>query len=234
MDRISAVRKVKACLRLGSSANVHEAAAAARQARLLMDKYGLSEAEISGIEFASAKTRARGADPNLSVIQLAQVIARGYRCSFLLLKTTGGPHGLGNSTEVEFCGSGADAEIAAYAFIVLRRQLDAERLAFTKRTRSATKRREKGEAFAQGWVLAVSQLFPAATLPEDIRARHERAQRERTPHITEGAARDPAKRLSEAKGLQDRLSGYLNGRKVRLSTAISGSSEPTAMLEGGL
>lgn len=62
MSREELLRKIRACLRLSTSANEHEAAAALRQARALMEKHGVSHAEALAGEVSEreAKTARRG------------------------------------------------------------------------------------------------------------------------------------------------------------------------------
>jgi len=81
MTRDQALRKVLACLRLAGSSNPHEAAAALRQARKLMDQHGLSaeDAAASEIREAESPTRCRGAKPPQSLVWLASMVADGYR-----------------------------------------------------------------------------------------------------------------------------------------------------------
>ncbi|WP_065627214.1 DUF2786 domain-containing protein [Xanthomonas euvesicatoria] len=224
MDRATAIRKVKACLRLGESANAHEAARAVSQARALMEKFGLSAEDVGDIAFASAGTRARGAQPLLSVMMLAGVIARGYRCTVLTERVYGGFRAQGSSTKVVFVGRVADAEIAAYAFTVLRRQMDAQRLAHISRVRLAKNRAERGEAFAQGWVHSVGALFPAAVLEDGEKRRHDLAIEHRvhssgTTLNDAPAPRNPVEKLND-RHTADLLKGVLKGRGVRLNQGV--------------
>ena len=56
MDRKKALEKIKKCLRLATSANPHEAAAAMRQAQALMKEHGVGQADVdmSGVEVSTA------------------------------------------------------------------------------------------------------------------------------------------------------------------------------------
>ncbi|WP_198098618.1 DUF2786 domain-containing protein [Xanthomonas citri] len=234
MDRETAIRKVKACLRLGESANAHEAARAVSQARALMEKFGLSAEDVGDITFVSAGTRARGAKPLLSVILLAGVIARGYRCTVVTERFCGGFRAQGSTTKVVFVGRVADAEIAAYAFTVLRRQMDAERLAHVSRVRIAKNQAERGEMFAQGWVYAVGTLFPAAVLEEGEKRQHDlaiehRVQRNDTTLSDDPKPRNPVGKLGN-KHTADLLKGVIKGRGVRLNQGL-GSNAYEAQLQ---
>lgn len=234
MDRAAAIRKVKACMRLGASSNAHEAARAAAQARALMEKFGLSESEVGDLAFAEAGTRAKGARPLLSVLQLAAAIALGYRCSVVTERSCGGYKGRGGTTKIVFVGGPANAEICAYAFTVLRRQMDAERLEHISRVRSARNRVERGEAFAQGWVRAVAALFPATALDAAQRSLHSAAieRRSAASHAEQDDSppdRNPVAAPRRQHAL-DMLKGVIKGREARLNEGI-GSDAHRAPLE---
>lgn len=161
MNRETAMRKLQACLRLAASSNPNEAAAALRQARKLMNAYGLTEddAATSEIHFQEAPTKQRGADVRQSVIQLAHVVGAGFRCKVLIVQRW-------FETKISFFGAGPDAEVAAYAFTVLRRQMDRDRIRHTRRIRKRLNKDRRGESFAQGWVRGVMDRFPEAEMPE--------------------------------------------------------------------
>lgn len=55
MDRSKLISKIEKCLRLGKSSEPHEAAAALRQARKLMELHGVSEKELGTIGFGHEK-----------------------------------------------------------------------------------------------------------------------------------------------------------------------------------
>ena len=57
MNRDQALRKVMACLRMAGSSNPTEAATALRQARALMEKYGLNEADAAAAICGAAFSR---------------------------------------------------------------------------------------------------------------------------------------------------------------------------------
>ena len=47
MNKEDVIKKIKKCLRLSASSNEHEAETALRQARALMEKYGIDDAEMA-------------------------------------------------------------------------------------------------------------------------------------------------------------------------------------------
>ncbi|AMV04609.1 hypothetical protein TP47_10680 [Xanthomonas citri pv. aurantifolii] len=215
-----------ACLRLAGSSNPNEAAAALRQARALMVKYGLSEADAAAADIrdASAATGFRGGMVPSSLLMLANVVADGYRCEVVIsiVRTLAG-----GRTAIRFFGAGADAEIAAYAFAVLRRQLQAGKAKHLTRVRKRANKERRGEEFAFGWISAIARLFPKEALPDGrgqaISAAI--AQRVGTTEKTTGKEIGKQGRATD----NDRWAGYEAGRRAQLN---QGLSEGQRKLEG--
>lgn len=243
MDREGILRKIRACLRLAGSANPHEAAAALRQARALMDKHGLSAADAAGLTSASAPTRGRGAMVPDSIICLAQIIAEGNRCRALFRLVSNGHSG---TTCVEFHGVRTDAQVSAYAFTVLRRLLEASKSEYLiaeergrRRKWPAARRKHQGELFSLGWVAAVGELFPKA----DISVDHERslqlalkqagAEVATTKQDRKTKERTPSQRFEDFRA---QAAGFNQGSGVRLHRGVgqeasSASAPAIARLE---
>lgn len=226
MDRQTALRKVLRCLRLAASSNPNEAAAALRQARALMDEHGLTEADAyaSEIHRADAPTRCRGAMPPRSLMFLIDVVAKGFRCEVVINRSSKAvvKHGwptVESTTTVEFFGAGADAEVAAYAFSVLRRQLEADKGRHTTRVRKRANKERRGEEFAIGWISAVRHLFPAAEIADDRKATIARAIAGKHTNIVQRQGRELGKhgRASHA----DRAAGYIKGSAARVNPGIA-------------
>ncbi|TAA42919.1 DUF2786 domain-containing protein [Pseudoxanthomonas winnipegensis] len=227
MTREQAIRKVLACLRLASSSNPTEAATALRQARALMDKYGLTEDDALAAEIhdLDAKTGFRGGDLPKSLLWLANMVASGYRCSVVVVRER---HWQGGKTALRFFGAGADAQIAVYAFTVLRRQLDTDRRRHIARVRKAANRQVRGEEFAQGWVHAVARLFPADALPEGRAKALDAAISTRLGPVEAAEGRKLAKSGQRDPG--DKSAGYWAGKRAELN---QGLSEGQKKLESG-
>lgn len=223
MDRNTALRKIQACLRLAASSNPNEAAAALRQARKLMDEFGLTEADAAAAEIrgCDAPTRSQGAMPTRSVTQLINLVARGFRCEALVTQTY-------RRTVVTFYGAGADPEVASYAFIVLRRQLDAAKAKHTCRIRKAGNKARRAEEFARGFVLALRAMFPAADLP-DGRAR---AIQIRMGLDAPGAELAAAREIKVGQTKEtDKLAGFIAGSQARLHSGLATADQK--LLENG-
>lgn len=222
MTRDQAIRKVLACLRLAGSSNPNEAAAALRQARKLMQQYGLSEDDAAAAEIREAEspTRCRGAQLPRSLMFLASIISDGYRCEVVIHRTPGFAwFATKAATVVRFYGANADAQVAAYAFTVLRRQLEADKASHTKRIRKRANKERRGEEFAIGWVRAVAALFPQEALPEGREQAIALAIQQRCGATTKAEGREVGK--NGRATYADRAAGYAAGKGAQLNSGLS-------------
>lgn len=219
MDRTSALRKLRHCLRLSASSNPHEAAAALRQARKLMEIHGLSEADARLGDYASAEAPTRLRQPKVPahLVRLVALVAATFVCRAVTGRSAGG------SLSICFVGLRSDAEIAAYAFTVLRRQLEADATKHTRRFRNPTRKAVAREAFALGWVMAVENLFePPAPSPEREEAL------ERHMAIRHGQLAPVTVRKSQAsveRDLGHMTAGFAAGRSARFHRGLQGRDE---------
>ncbi|MBR0347051.1 MAG: DUF2786 domain-containing protein [Rudaea sp.] len=225
MDRKTALRKVLSCLRLAASSNPNEAAAALRQARALMDEHGLTEADAyaSEIHHADAPTRCRGSVPARSLMFLIDIVATGFRCDVVIHRVSrtvmrNGWPASESTTTVRFFGAGSDAEIAAYAFSVLRRQLEVDKGKHTARVRKRANKERRGEEFAIGWISAVRHQFPGAELADDRKAAIARAIESKHTNIVQTAGREVGKHGRASYG--DRDAGYIKGSAARVHPGV--------------
>ena len=222
MKRDAALRKILACLRLSKSSNPNEAAAALRQAQALMQKYSLTadDAEALEIRESVSQAKGRGTTPPQSIVWLINLVARGYSCAPVLDAT----HSISSSSyRVRFFGPGTNPEIAAYAFTVLFRQLNAARTKHIARVRKRANRERRGEEFAIGWVHAVDKLFPTEKLTDEAQRTINRAIELVLPHTHESRGRDLTKRGRAAYG--DRAAGFIAGTEAQLHKGVGGSTQ---------
>lgn len=228
MTRDQAIRKVQACLRLTKSSNPNEAAAALRQARALMDKYGLTEidAEAAEIRNAQAPTGYRGGMVPRSMLVLANLIADCYRSEVIIERIVGWR---GKST-LRFFGAGADAQIAAYAFTVLYRQLRAAKNKHIERVRKRANREARGEEFAIGWIYAVRSLLPAEALPEERQLAIKRAIEVAGEGSDLGTTTGKAIGKGGRRNDNDRHAGFLAGKNASLNQGLSESQRQLEVL----
>lgn len=220
MDRQNILRKVKACLCLAASSNPNEAAAALRQAQAMMRAHGISHAEAMDVEEAEVNTRARGAEPASSVVTLAALSADGFGASMIVCRKKSWSTG---STVIRFYGCDGSAEIAAFAFTVLRRQMDADRLKHIARVRKRGNREARGEVFALAWVSAVAHLFPDAELADAKRLAIDDVMRLRYPNAGTSSGRDLTTRGKTRD--DDAWAGHEAGKAAKLHRGVSGASQ---------
>lgn len=212
MDRQSILRKIKACLRLAASSNPNEAGVALRQAQTMMAKYGVRHDEISDIGEAEVSSRFRGVMPPKSVGALATICAEGFGADLMVV--------CGLSTVFRFCGHDGAAEIAAYAFTVLRRQLEADKRRHIARVRKRANREARGEVFALAWVAAVSRQLPKAALSEARQLELDEYIRLRYPQAVSAQGRDLTTRGKHSH--DDALAGHVAGLNAKLHQGVSG------------
>lgn len=155
-DKERILDKIKKCLALSKSSNEHEAEAALRQARKLMDKHKLDMQDVAASgcseEARDAKCKTR---PSVWMIALASACAQAFGCA--LITRGGWRPGLTSGWDFRFIGVDAAPTLSSYAYEVLLRQLQRARREFVaaqKRVKLATKRR-RGDEFANAWVSAV-------------------------------------------------------------------------------
>lgn len=147
MVRRRIVEKVRKCLALARSDAPNEAATALRQARALMAEHGIEErlVDVEGVRTANG----RGETAARWRVMLGEMVCDAFGLRMIQIPRRG-------RSEVEFIGKVPRPEIGAYAFDVLRRQLESGRRKFLQglRCRRATKTR-RGDLFAEGWISAV-------------------------------------------------------------------------------
>ena len=216
MTRADAIRKIKACLRRAASSNANEAAMALRQAQAMMRAHGVTTAEIGDVGHAEVKTRSRSQMPPQSQVALAGMCADGFGCEMILL-------GGWDRMSVRFYGVDGAAEIAAYSFTVLRRQLDHDRRRHIARVRKRANRDARGEAFALAWVHAVAALFPKVPVGDTKRELIEQTMRTLHPNTESTSGRDLRKRGYARDG--DYLAGRAAGLAAKLRTGVRGSKQ---------
>ncbi|POB00136.1 hypothetical protein C2134_02795 [Chromobacterium sinusclupearum] len=230
MDKKSAISKIRKCLALSKSANEHEAATALKQARVLMNKFGVTDSDIQIAEIkeihAKASAKRRPADYESG---LAMAMAEAFGCEILFFpsRTSQG--------QWTFVGEEVSAEIAKYAFTVLLRQLKSQRLRFIEEQcrylRRASKTR-RADLFCDGWVRMVYQTAKQIA-PERKSDALGAYMRKQYSDIEELAGRD----RNEGRDFssQDHAAyraGREAGERVKLHHAMHGTSTPPQALLG--
>ncbi len=89
-ERYRLLDKIKKCLRLSKSSNEHEAAAALRQARKLMESMQVTDDEIRASEAAEASAKSRASVRPVSwESSLANTIAETIGCELIFVQNFG-------------------------------------------------------------------------------------------------------------------------------------------------
>lgn len=151
-DRKKALDKIKKCLRLSSSANENEAAAALRQARKLMSMYHITDDDVLASEASEASANARcNYNPPMWENALAQLVADAFQCKVFFAASW-------RRGTWRFVGCGAAPELSQFAFEVLLRQLKRARSEYlqTRLKRCKPYRKtQRADVYCVGWVSAV-------------------------------------------------------------------------------
>lgn len=148
MDRSKALDKIKKCLRLAASSNPHEAAAAMRQARALMDKYQVTDGDVLMADVQETMARSGSkVNPPTWEVQLSTTVAWAYSCGIVFLAGPG-----------QWSFIGEMSEVASYTMTLLLRQVRQHRRDYIadklKRCKTSTKTR-RADLFCEAWVFSV-------------------------------------------------------------------------------
>lgn len=215
MTRDQILAKIRKCLALSSSSEPHEAAAALRQARALMDKYGMSEDDVAASTIGIAATKA-AARPKPYQYMLAAAVERAVGVKAVWM--TGG-------ALIVFVGREPATDIATYAWTVLTRALEQARrrhVTTLTRCKTSTKRR-RGEAFAQGWVLGVRtavEQFGGIDAATDHAIQVFLDQ-----HLGDAETTKTKLRRPRARDTGSANAGYREGRRQQLNRPLNGGTE---------
>jgi len=162
------IRKIEKCLALSKSSNEHEAAAALRQATKLMEAYNITPEALAGAKVGEteANTDAWTRPPGWEM-NLLNTIRVAFGCECIMR--------LGNSdtkrlTKIVYIGLKHQAQLAAYAHEVLRRQVVKARTKYTTGLGIVYSRGEKiakGEAFSIGYIANIKKQVTELSVPPD-------------------------------------------------------------------
>lgn len=152
-QRKRALERIRKCLALTSSSNPHEAEAAMRQARKLMDKFNLeaSDIEASRVEEFWLNIGKSKSIPEQWQRMLGVTISEAFGCAvFFSYGTVAGRHFV-------FVGERGQPELCAYAYEVLLRQLKESRRKYLADLSDSSRgiRRKKSMLYTEGWIRAI-------------------------------------------------------------------------------
>ncbi|MCG7655910.1 DUF2786 domain-containing protein [Wielerella bovis] len=213
--------KIKKCLALSQSANEHGAAQALKHAQALMrehqissDDLALANIEECGIKCANQLPAWQQALATLCGLALgAKVYTKGYH----------------NAMQIKFYGLNGRAEMAAYAYEVLLRQVRKERRHYLKthlnHVRKASNKTYRADEFCNGWVNAVWQkLQEFALSPQETDLMNQY-------HKQLGEMKTAKPRSVRVKGISsvsralDRWRGKIAGEKAELHRGVDGAAQ---------
>lgn len=229
-EREKIIAKIRKCLALSASSNEHEAAAALRQARKLMDAHGVSDLDVDAANAANEAKAKAGAmrTPPKWEASLAVRIADAFGCNSIFHSGGWSRHGAWG-----FIGCGAAPEVAQYAFAVLLRQLKRARSehikAALKRCKTATKTR-RADLFAEGWVRAVTAKIDDFAGNEQQAAAIAAYFAVTYPNAGALATRDrnDGRRLRDYE-VDDLHAGHRAGRNAELNRGVGGAEQRLAL-----
>lgn len=226
-ERDKIIDKIKKCLALSASSNEHEAEAALRQARKLMEMHGVSELDVQAAEAEERRTKA-GADrhPANWETALASKIGDAFGCRVIFASSWKGG---------EWCyiGCGASPEVAQYAFDVLLRQARRARAEHIKtrlnRCKTATKTR-RADLFNEGWVRSVVSTITAFAGGEQQDVAIDAYVGKHYPTLRDLKARN----RNDGRTLRDHeyddyAAGGRAGRDAQLNRGVGGMGEQKAL-----
>jgi len=232
-DRKKALEKIKRCLALSQSANEHEAAAAMRQARLLMDKWQVTDNDIDLLDITEASTRAGSTTrPAEWEANLAVIVAKTMQCQAIFVsKKCIGATGFTRVGEWNFVGVDPSPEIATYAFQVLSRQIRKARTDYIKtalkRVKVTANKTRRADLFCDGWIDTASRLIldlsasnPATTKRVDqyMSRQHQNLKDLKTTD------RNAGRNFGE-RDFNDHAAGKVAGKSAQLNRGMSGERQ---------
>lgn len=232
-DRKKALEKIKRCLALSKSANEHEAAVAMRQARMLMDKWQITDNGVDMLDIVESSSRAgsttRPADWEAN---LALVVAKIMQCQTIFVsKICIGAQGLTRVGEWNFIGVDPSPEIATYAFAVLNRQIRKARTEYMKnalkRVKITANKTRRADLFCDGWIDTASSLLLDLYSPNTHtmqRIDQYIAQKHQNLKDLKTTDRNAGRNFGE-RDFNDHAAGRAAGQSAQLNRGMSGERQ---------
>ena len=228
-ERNKIFEKIKKCLALSASSNEHEAEAALRQARALMEKHGIDDEDMLAYE-ASEQCAKAGAKRNPVNYEcaLAGKVAGAFGCKVIFKRGFWNRPG-----QWTFIGCGVAPEICTYAFQVMLRQCKRARKEHIdtklKRCKPATKTR-RADMFCEGWMFAVSGKLAALANNDRQTAALNAYVGKNYPALQDIASRD----RNDGRTLRDHEyddfeHGGRAGKNAELNRGVNSAAAPLAL-----
>lgn len=217
MNKEKVLDKIKKCLALSKSANEHEAAQALKQAQALMERH-----EVNAVDIALSEVSEQRADRRMAFKLadwqwgVANMIADIFGCqSYQRGKT------------MMFYGIGNRAEISAYAFDVVYRQISAERRKFLKncRARKQAHRTYLADQFCNGWIMGAWKIVKKFEMSDEEKAVMDGYKKKELPDMVEAKTRDAKSSILQGSKMEygALAQGMESGKQVQLHHAMNGT-----------
>lgn len=221
MDKKTALSKIRKLLAMAASNSPAEAEIAGRQARSLMERFGISgeNVTLADVTELSIKTRASSRLASWEA-SLVKSVSAAFGCYALF--ATG--QLARESGRLKFMGPTQQAELAIYTFQSLRRQLNQDRRA---RQAQAPMNRKMSDAWALYWVGAVRPKIDALALPFNGELA-ERYKKINYPTIKMGEAH-ALPNLKDSATLRAALDGQRSGKVAQLLAPMQANAAPLAL-----
>ena len=225
MDKEKVLDKIKKCLALSQSANEHEAAQALRQAQALMKKY-----EVNAEDVALSKVSEQKADRKMAFKLadwqwgVANMIADIFGCESYQ-----------RGKAMMFYGIGNRAEISAYAFDVVYRQISADRRKFLKtcRARKPAHRTYLADQFCGGWIVGAWRTVKKFEMSNEEKATMYGYKKKEHPDMAEARTRDAKSSILQGSEMEYEAltQGIESGKQVQLHHAMNGTDGVQQIVE---
>lgn len=226
-DRAKILDKIKKCLALSASSNEHEAEAALRQARKLMEAHGITDLDVQAAQAEERRAKAGAkSSPSKWETMLAVKVGDAFACHVIF------SHGW-RAGEWCFIGCGAAPEVAHYAFSVLHRQAKRAREEHIKtklkRCKAATKTR-RADLFSEGWVSSVVGAISAFAGSEQQTTAIDAFMATHYPSLAtlKTRNRNDGRKLRDHE-YDDFAAGHRSGRDAQLNRGVGGAGQQLAL-----
>lgn len=216
MDKQAVLEKIKKCLALNKSANEHEAAQAMKQAQVLMKKY-----EVDAVDVVLSEVSEKGCDRQMAFKlaswqwKVAKMVADIFGCESYKRGKTMMFYGLGNR-----------AEIAAYTFDVVYRQISVARREFLKtcQARKPANRTYLADQFCEGWLAGAWNKVKKFEMSDEEKTVMDGYTEKEHKGMPIAATRDAksSKLEGTSVALEALMLGNEAGKKVQLHHAMNG------------
>lgn len=167
MDKTKAIEKIKKCMALGQSSNANEAAAALRQARKMMESFGLTERDIEGSDYGNEAVEVpiqAGKKIPIHLHKFINVIAKAFNVKPVVERNV---RVSDESYRIRYFGPTHRVTTAAYAHVVIFRAMEKAWREQLETNPSYKGVRGARLGFMCGWLSEISSKVEAIGWPKE-------------------------------------------------------------------